>query len=117
MSQHQVNKPKEQIKMQHNISIFKQEWKSSPVLKLYDALIPGYSLSDGIDGKLLSHTAIGPCTPWHSVIFQPPPSFIKIFPHWSILIQEAIIFEFLERKHIFRQQIWDAHILKWIQNY
>lgn len=39
-----------------------------PIVKLYGALILGHSLSDGIDGKLLSNTAIGPCAPWHGVI-------------------------------------------------
>lgn len=66
--------------------------------KVQSGPVPGHSLSDGIDGKLLPHTAIGPCTPWHGVIFQPPPSFIKISPRWSIFIQEAIVLEFLERK-------------------
>lgn len=59
------------------------------------------SLSDGIDGKLLSHTAIGPRTPWHSIIFQPLPSFIKVSLHGSIFIQEAIILELLWRKDSF----------------
>lgn len=71
-----------------------------PILKLYGPLILGHSLSDGIDGKWLSYTAIGSCAPWHGVILQPPPSFIKVSFHGSIFIQEAIVLVLLERKYL-----------------
>ena len=59
------------------------------------------SLSDGVDGKLLPHTAVGPCTPRHGVILQLPPSFIKIPLGWSVFIQEAIVFVLLKKEHTF----------------
>lgn len=55
----------------------------------------GYLLSDGLDGKRLSHACIGPCPPRHGVIFQSPPVFKEIFFCCPIYSQKPVILEFL----------------------
>lgn len=72
-----------------------------------------YSLSDGADGKAFAHTAVGACTPWHGVVFEPSPSFKEVILHRSVLVEEAFILESLWQETQGGKAVNPAHTDKW----
>lgn len=59
------------------------------------------SLSDDADGKLPSDAAVASCSPRHGVIFQFFTPLVKVSFCTSVVVQKAIVLEFLERRKAF----------------